>query len=167
MSSQEHAGVMAVLFVLAVLTALALWRPVVRSTGWPSVATLLFLLSAAVCVALTLPDQFAPGAFGRLQSCVGWPGAPASVRHLDTGPSHQVVNVLLWVPLGLTGLLATRRPVAVAAGASATWALVELVQTIDPVRMCSPVDWFSNTCGALTGVLLGWAVLRRRGPATA
>ncbi|WP_156178931.1 VanZ family protein [Saccharothrix sp. ST-888] len=149
---------MAALVALLVAAALVVRRPLVRQTGWAGRPALLLLLAAALCLGLTLPDQVVAGAPGRLGDCATGRGT----RHLADGPGHQAVNVLLWLPLGLSGALATRRPFVVAAAASATWFAVELVQTLDPVRMCNPVDWLNNSLGSLAGALIGYAVLRHR-----
>ncbi|SHM37953.1 hypothetical protein [Streptomyces yunnanensis] len=163
MSSTAHALVMAALGAAAGLLA---WRPLVRRRGWPPVPALLFLVTCGLCVGITLPDQIAPGVVGRLHACVV--GGGAGVRTLAAGPGRQLVNVLLWIPPALCGVLATRRPLLVPLGLSATWAAVELLQTLDPVRDCQPADWAHNTLGVALGALLGWLVLRaadRRTPA--
>ncbi|MFK0291618.1 hypothetical protein ACIQU6_14235 [Streptomyces sp. NPDC090442] len=163
MSPTAHALVMAGLTAVALLGAVVAWRPLVRRRGWPPVPALLFLLTFALCLGITLPDQFAPGVVGRLHACVVEGGA--GVRTLGAGAGHQAVNVLLWIPPALCGVLATRRPLLVPLGISVTWAAVELVQTLDPVRDCQPADWAHNTLGAALGALLGWLALwagRRR-----
>ncbi|WP_053163313.1 hypothetical protein [Streptomyces noursei] len=166
MSPKLHALVMAALSAALVLLALLAWRPLVRHRGWPRVPTLLFLVTYGLCVGITLPDQIAPGVLGRLHACVVEGGA--GVRTLGAGAGHQWVNVLLWIPPALCGVLATRRALLVPLGISATWAAVELLQTLDPVRDCQPADWAHNTLGAALGALAGWLVLRagrRRAPA--
>ncbi|MFG2140345.1 VanZ family protein [Streptomyces sp. NPDC048650] len=70
--------------------------------------------------------------------------------------------MVLWIPLGLLGTLVSRRPVAVALAGSGTWLLVELVQTLDPVRSCQPADWANNTLGIAVGALAGWPAGHRR-----
>ncbi|QHC25748.1 hypothetical protein [Streptomyces sp. GS7] len=168
MSPRAHTLVMAGLCVLVVPLALLSWRPLARRRGWTPVPTLLLLLTGGLCVAITLPDQIAPGVLRRLHECVVEDGA--GVRTLGAGPGHQLVNVLLWIPPALCGVLATRRALAVPPLVSATWAGVELLQALDPVRDCRPADWAHNTLGAAIGALLAWLALRiarlRRGAAT-
>ncbi|MGV9268223.1 VanZ family protein [Kitasatospora sp. NPDC003701] len=158
MSTQHHSLVMAALGLLLALAAAALHRPLARRTGWPRGATAGLLVSAALLLGFTLPDQLEPGSAHRLAACL----ADRSVRTLQGGAAHHAANVLLWLPLGLFGTLATRRPLLVTALASAAWAAVELVQTLDPVRSCQYLDWGNNTAGVLLGALLGRQLLRRR-----
>ncbi|KUL38617.1 hypothetical protein ADL22_17760 [Streptomyces sp. NRRL F-4489] len=158
MSPEAHALVMAAWCAVMLLAALALWRPLTRRLGRRSAPALLFLLTLALCAGITLPDQIQPGALTRLHQCVVEGGA--GPRTLGAGPGHQLVNVVLWIPLALCGVLATRRALLVPLGISATWAGIELLQTLDPVRDCQPADWAHNTLGAALGALLGWALLR-------
>jgi len=89
------------------------------------------------------------------------------------------VNVALYVPLGVFGVLAagegaTRAarilaPVLLAVGLSAS---VEMIQLFDDSRECSASDVLSNTAGGATGVVLGMLyreklqrALERRQPA--
>ncbi|MFE4020280.1 hypothetical protein ACFXPZ_23200 [Streptomyces sp. NPDC059101] len=166
MSPKLHALVMAAPCAALVLAGLLVWRPLVRRRGWPPVPTLLFLVTCGLCVGITLPDQIAPGVLARLHACAVEGGA--GVRTLGTGAGHQLVNVALWIPPALCGVLATRRALLVPLGISATWAAVELLQTLDPVRDCQPADWAHNALGAALGALAGWLALRvarRRTPA--
>ncbi|MFF4698985.1 VanZ family protein [Streptomyces chattanoogensis] len=158
MPSSPHGAVMAALTLLLVAAAVVAYRPAARRTGWSPRATLGVLLAVAVCLGITLPDQLAGGAAGRIGACV----AGESVRTLTGGFAHHVVNVVLWVPMGLLGTLASRRPVAVTLAGSGAWALVELLQTLDPVRSCQPVDWANNTLGVALGALAGWQAGRGR-----
>ncbi|NBE53510.1 VanZ family protein [Streptomyces boluensis] len=158
MPTQQHTAVMAGFSVVLVALAFTAWRPMVRRTGRPSRATLGMLLAAAVCVSLTLPDQVQAGVVDRLHACV----SGASARTFPGGPAHHAVNVVLWIPLGLFGALATRRPLVVTAVGSLAWVLIETAQTLDPIRSCQPVDWANNTAGILVGAVLGWLLVRRR-----
>ncbi|MEU9115158.1 VanZ family protein [Streptomyces sp. NPDC048483] len=158
MPSTTHGAVMAALTLVLVVGAVMTHRSVARRTGRPAKATLGVLLAVAVCLGITLPDQIVGGAAERLGACV----AGASVRTLTGGFAHHAVNVVLWVPMGLLATLASRRPVAVTLAGSGAWALVELLQTLDPVRSCQPVDWANNTLGVAVGALVGWLVGRRR-----
>ncbi|KIZ19507.1 VanZ family protein [Streptomyces natalensis] len=152
---------MAALTLVLVVVAVLTYRPLARRTGWSARVTRGVLLAVAVCLGITLPDQMVAGTVERLGACV----AGASVRTLTGGFAHNAVNVVLWVPLGLLGTLASRRPLAVTLAGSGAWALVELLQTLDPVRSCQPVDWANNTAGLALGALAGWPAGRwRRAP---
>lgn len=155
MSSAHHAAVMAGAFVVLVVVAFAVWRPPARRTGRPPGAVLALLLAAAVCVSLTLPDQVRSGVADRLGACV----TGASARAHRAGPAHHAVNVLLWVPLGASGVLVLRRPLAVVLLGSTAWALLEPARTLDPLRSCRPVDRGENTLGLVLGVCGALGVL--------
>ena len=82
-----------------------------------------------------------------------WPVIPERV-----GPPHYgvLLNVLLFVPVGVLGVLAARRPwwwvtLAALGGSS----LVELAQWRWLERDGSWGDVAANTCGALLGALVG------------
>ncbi|WP_328321246.1 VanZ family protein [Streptomyces sp. NBC_00388] len=149
---------MAALTLILAAAAVVAYRPLARRTRWRRRVTLGVLLAVAVCLGITLPDQIAGGAGGRLGACL----AGDSVRTLTGGFVHNAVNVVLWIPMGLLGALVSRRPVAVTLAGSAAWVVVELLQTLDPVRSCQPVDWANNTLGIAAGALLGWLAGRRR-----
>ncbi|MET8468438.1 VanZ family protein [Streptomyces sp. NPDC006422] len=157
MSHGEHAAVMGLLVLGLVGVAFAVRGPLARRAGLPPAATLGMLVAAAFCLGLTLPDQVQEGASARLDACL----TGASVRAFPGGPAHHAFNVVAWVPLGLYGALATRRPVAFALAGSAAWALVEVAQTLDPERSCQPVDWLNNSVGVLAGALVGTFLLAR------
>ncbi|MFI5658474.1 VanZ family protein [Streptomyces sp. NPDC051684] len=157
MSQREHAAVMGLLVLVLAAAAFAARRPLARRTGMPPAATLGMLLMAAVCLGLTLPDQFQAGAAARLQSCLNG----SSTRAFPGGPVHHAFNVVAWVPLGLFGVLASRRPAVFTLAGSVVWALVEVAQTLDPERSCQPVDWMNNSLGILAGAVVGVLLLRR------
>jgi VanZ like family len=152
-------------FCLALgLVGVLAWRVLVRRTGWGSVSTLLLCLAAALCLALTVPQAIAPGTGARLGRCLSDPagGIAYSVRIFGTRGLEDAMNVLLWVPPGLFGVIATRRPWSVLGGISLGMLIIELLQTLDPGRECDPGDWLYNTAGGLVGIALGWLFLRAR-----
>ncbi|MFF2194041.1 hypothetical protein [Streptomyces sp. NPDC058157] len=158
LSTAQHAAVAAVLVLVLGGVGLALRRPLLRRTGSSPAAVLGLLLTAAVLVGITLPDQVVAGVGARLAACL----AGASVRTLGGGWAHHAANVVLWSVLGVFGTLADRRPGRVVAAVCVVWAAVELAQTLDPVRSCQYVDWAENTLGAALGALAAWPVARRR-----
>ncbi|MER7338960.1 VanZ family protein [Streptomyces sp. NPDC000075] len=158
MSTAQHAAVAAVLVLVLGAVGSALRRPLLRRTGSSPSAVLGLLLTAAVLMGITLPDQVVPGVGARLAACLDG----ASVRTLGGGWAHHAANVVLWSVLGVFGTLAVRRPGRVVTAVCVVWAAVELAQTLDPVRSCQYVDWLENTLGAVLGALAVWAVGRRR-----
>lgn len=86
------------------------------------------------------------------------------------GAVELMANVVLFVPPVLLFAVATRRPLAVLVGATATSGLIELVQAVVPGlgRSCSTDDWLSNTLGSVLGAslaVLALAVHRSRNDA--
>lgn len=77
------------------------------------------------------------------------------------GAVELMANVVLFVPAVLLLAVASRRPIVVLLGASATSALIELVQAVVPAlgRSCSTNDWLSNTLGAVLGAGLAAVAL--------
>ncbi len=77
------------------------------------------------------------------------------------GAVELMANVVLFVPAVLLLAVASRRPIVVLLGASATSALIELVQAVVPAlgRSCSTNDWLSNTLGAVLGACLAAVAL--------
>ncbi|HZL55494.1 MAG TPA: VanZ family protein [Bryobacteraceae bacterium] len=73
-----------------------------------------------------------------------------------------IINIAIYVPLGMTGYLAFRRyrlwmleiagPVLLGALLSAT---MEMLQLFTPHRMCSAIDLANNTLGSALGVIAG------------
>lgn len=93
-----------------------------------------------------------------------WPVVPAQI-----GPQHYgvLLNVLLFVPIGVLVVLAARRPwwhATLAALVLST--LIELAQWRWLERDSSWVDIVANTCGALIGaVVVSWSSPAPRRPA--
>ncbi len=91
---------------------------------------------------------------------------------ITLGKVELVANLLLFVPVGLFGSVASRRPVGAVVAASAFSILIEMLQALVPAlgRSCSTSDWFYNTLGALAGGLVAAGSLRlaeRSGPGQA
>ncbi|GHB16484.1 VanZ family protein [Streptomyces chryseus] len=72
-----------------------------------------------------------------------------------------LLNAVLFLAVGFFGLLASRRPVAVTAGASALSATVEVAQAMVPplAQTCEASDFVASTAGALLGMLAAWATV--------
>ena len=113
-------------------------------------------LVAAVITILTLapPSIAAPARRAFMQVAVAV--AEPVVRWIPAGDSEQVLNTLLFVPLGATiALLLSRRlwPIAILAGFALS-ASVEYAQASIPGRVPDPADVLWNTVGGAIGVLL-------------
>ncbi|WP_182659882.1 VanZ family protein [Streptomyces calidiresistens] len=77
-----------------------------------------------------------------------------------------IANLLLFLPVGLLGTLATRRPAGMLLWSVLLTTGVEITQAIVPgvARVCETGDLVMNVSGAWIGVLLatGWSAIRRR-----
>ncbi|MDT9591481.1 VanZ family protein [Nocardioides zeae] len=114
--------------------------------GRRRLATWLALISLLPVVALT----FSPTGRDLAVGCaVEW-------DFPTLGAVELMANVVLFVPPTLLLGVALRRPLVVLVGASATAALIELLQAVaTPLgRSCSTNDWLSNTLGAALGVAI-------------
>lgn len=156
-----------VLLGLATLVALVACRPLARRVGWPTWPTLGMLLGAALIAALTLGP--APGhpiggpEAGAVGHCLRTLADPAGWWHalgsLDSR-GERAGNVAMFVPATFFAVLATRRPVVVAAIGAAAPVLVELSQAVLAAgRDCAADDWVNNATGALLGAAAGAVVL--------
>ncbi|WP_333773815.1 VanZ family protein [Streptomyces sp. IBSBF 3136] len=89
------------------------------------------------------------------------------INHQLTEPLYTTQgqwNLAMFVPVGLFGLLALRRPVPVLAGVLALPCLVELTQALAPFAggVCDSADAEMNVLGGLTGLALGLLAVRGR-----
>ncbi|MCE7080354.1 VanZ family protein [Streptomyces sp. ST2-7A] len=77
-----------------------------------------------------------------------------------------LANLVLFLPVGLLGTLATRRPTGMLLWTALLTTGVEITQAIVPTvaRVCETGDLVMNVSGAWIGVLLatGWSAVRRR-----
>jgi hypothetical protein len=78
--------------------------------------------------------------------------------------SAELLNALLFVPFVLCAVLATHRPLAVAASAVALSALIEVVQPLTGRGLCETQDFFNNSAGAVmaAGLAAGLLAVRER-----
>ncbi|MFD0214510.1 VanZ family protein [Streptomyces hirsutus] len=141
--------------VAAVLGLLA-WdvarrRRIARAGWW---APLVFCLTGVLGVTLALRG----GTTGRAE-CV--------VNHDLTEPLYTTQglwNLAMFVPLGLFGVLALRRPLPALAGVLALPVLIELTQALAPFvsGICDSADVEMNAGGGALGVAAGLVLLRGR-----
>ncbi|MQY03185.1 VanZ family protein [Actinomadura macrotermitis] len=149
----EAVRALALWLLLVAVAGLAVWRPLVRRTGWAPLPTLALLAWTALVLGMTLPMTVAPGVGERLAVCVAHPLSDAAwaVSIFGTRGLEDVMNVALWVPCGLLAVLATRRAVAAPAVLAGIFVAVELLQTLDPGRECDPGDCVYNSAGIALG----------------
>ncbi|MFT7837801.1 VanZ family protein [Saccharothrix sp. BKS2] len=78
--------------------------------------------------------------------------------------TNELLNAVLFMPLVLCAVLATRRPLAVFGAAAALSALIELGQPLVDRGLCETQDFLNNTAGSLAaaGVAAGLLALRKR-----
>ena len=165
------------LLVCCAVAAGVLAWPVARLFGWRPGWTLLALLSLAPILVFTAPLEapgWQAGAVPRLGGYVrSFLDAATFSAELDApaSPDERLANLLLFVPLGLFGALATRRAFSTAVAAAVLSFGVEGWQAMSDVRVATAADWLYNSGGALLGaaaglVLLGAGRLARLGTAT-
>lgn len=153
------------LLVCSAVAAGVLAWPVARLFGWRPGWTLLALLSLAPILVFTAPLE-APGwqggAVPRLGGYVrSFLDAATFSAELDApaSPDERLANLLLFVPLGLFGTLATRRALSTAVAAAALSFGVEGWQAVSDVRVATAADWLYNSGGALLGAAAGLVLL--------
>ncbi|MGW1075056.1 VanZ family protein [Streptomyces sp. NPDC002537] len=96
-------------------------------------------------------------------------GASCVVRGIDLEfftASDMPGNIALFVPLGLSAMLATRRPWPAIGFGAALSALIEATQAVltGIGRECDSSDWLMNTVGAALGAALAWLYCTRIEP---
>ncbi|MEV8503852.1 VanZ family protein [Actinoplanes sp. NPDC051475] len=153
------------LLVCCALAAGVLFLPVSRLFGWRPGWTLLALLSLAPILVFTVPLEapgWQDGAVHRAGAYVRTFLHAATFRaelHEPTSPDEQMANLLLFVPLGLFGALATRRAVWTAVAGAALSFGIEGWQAVSGVRVATAGDWVYNSGGALIGAGAGLVLL--------
>lgn len=93
--------------------------------------------------------------------------AECVINHEVTEPLYTTQglwNLAMFVPLGLFGVLALRRPLPVLVGVTALPCLIELAQALAPFvsGICDSADVEMNAGGGLLGVALGLVLVRGR-----
>ncbi|MFE4415878.1 VanZ family protein [Streptomyces sp. NPDC056821] len=146
------AGLTAVAAVLGLLAWDVARRRRIAHAGWW--APLVFCLTGVLGVTLALRG----GTTGRAE-CV--------VNHDLTEPLYTTQglwNLAMFVPLGLFGVLALRRPLPALAGVLALPVLIELTQALAPFvsGICDSADVEMNAGGGALGVAAGLVLLRGR-----
>ena len=153
------------LLVCCALAAGVLFRPVALLFRWRPGWTLLALLSLAPILVFTAPLE-APGwQDGGIPRVGGYVRSFLDVAtfnaELDApaSPDERLANLLLFIPLGLFGTLATRRAISTAVAGAALSFGVEGWQAVSGVRVATAADWLYNSGGALLGAAAGLALL--------
>ncbi|UXY28917.1 VanZ family protein [Streptomyces sp. HUAS TT20] len=152
----DETGFLIGLTVVAFVVGLSAWavarrRQVAHSFWWLPLA---FCLTGVLGVTLALRG----GESGRAE-CV--------INHEITEPLHTTQglwNLAMFVPLGLFGALALRRPLPVLAGVLALPCVIELGQALAPFvsGICDSADVEMNAGGGVLGVAGGLALVRGR-----
>ncbi|MGC5343517.1 VanZ family protein [Streptomyces sp. DT171] len=143
--------------MLAVLASLALAIAAfffIRKIGAPAWSGALFFGCLALAFSVTL---FFPGGGGGKGQCI-------VNRNLGEpfATEQGLLNLAMFIPIGLFGIFLFRRLVPLLAGAFLVPVVVELVQGVVPgvSRNCDSSDVQMNFIGAVIGVVAGWLILR-------
>ncbi|MFI5496695.1 VanZ family protein [Actinoplanes sp. NPDC051859] len=153
------------LLLFCALTSVALFWPLARLMRWRPAWTLPALLSLAPILVFTAPFGalgWQEGALPRLAQYVGSFLAKATFQAaLDAPALHEerFANLLLFIPLGFFGALATRRPFWTLLGGAALSFGVEGWQAVSGVRDATAADWLYNSGGTLFGAAAGLVLL--------
>ena len=135
--------------------------PAPRRTGALVLATVAVLLAVG-CTTLG-PAGFVADARRTVMAAVeALTGAEPGAVHRSQVEAGA--NVLLYLPVGLLGVLVLRRPVLALGLGLAASVSIELAQTVLPGRVPDLVDVAANAAGTAVGVALGAALLAVRRP---
>ncbi|MER5212324.1 VanZ family protein [Streptomyces sp. NPDC002838] len=120
----------------------------------------MYALWAAAVVAALSVTVFFPGGAGASRQCV------INRNVAEPFATEQgLLNAAMYVPIGLFGVLATRRLVPVAVGGVLMSVGTELTQALAPWvgRNCDSSDIQMNGLGALAGAAAAWMATRAKG----
>jgi len=98
-----------------------------------------------------------------LDACIpyGWNDFLFNAVHNGGGIRDDVLNVFLLLPLTTSLVLTSHRILPTVTVAVLLSPAIELVQSQLPGRSCSTNDVLTDDSGALLGITIGWAALRR------
>ena len=144
-------------------------RRLAARAGWCQRPTLLALLAIAMTLALTLAPE--TGRIG-VSGTIGVDGClPDYAAQLVVDPFYNsggitggILNLLLFLPLGLTAVLTTRRWPAPVILVLLLPLAVEVCQSWIPGRYCNSSDIVTNMVRGMVGVLVGTAWIHLRAP---
>ncbi|MFE0091823.1 VanZ family protein [Streptomyces sp. NPDC058991] len=132
---------------------------VARAKNRPLAAPTLLAVSVAGVFAVTL----LPGNAGNAMEGLCDTGRPI---HMLTS-SSALLNIALFIPVALFGVLVFRRPLTVAAVGIVASGTIELIQATGSLgRACSATDMAANATGAILGVSIATVSFRLRGTRT-
>ncbi|MFD8739984.1 VanZ family protein [Streptomyces sp. NPDC059618] len=82
--------------------------------------------------------------------------------HDSFGTEQGLLNLAMFIPAGVLGVLATRRFLPAVLTGLALTGTIETLQGAFPAlgRACDTGDLLANSCGALLGAVVGWALVR-------
>lgn len=143
--------------VMAILIAVTVWVAAFRSSsqsGYRAIASATWAASIAGVLILTL---WSTGESRGPAECF----IDADLRD-SFGTEQGLLNLAMFIPTGILGVLATRRFLPAAVVGLALTATVETLQGAFPHlgRACDTSDLIANSCGALFGAAAGWALVK-------
>ncbi|WP_433288661.1 VanZ family protein [Micromonospora sp. CA-244673] len=153
------------LLLFCALAAAALFWPMARLMRWRPALTLLALLSLGPILVFTAPFGalgWQDGAIPRVAEYVSSFLNKATFQAALVAPARheeRFANLLLFIPLGVFGALATRRPFWTVLGGAALSFGVEGWQAVSGVRDATAADWLYNSSGTLLGAAAGLVLL--------
>lgn len=127
-------------------------RYAARRFGWQPVPSVLTGLFLGVVLGVTF-SRTVPG----WATAAGQPFC--NISGFSLNGMNELLNALLFVPLVICAVLATRRPLAVLISAVALSAFIEVVQPLTNRGICETQDFLNNTAGAVAAAGIGAALL--------
>ncbi|MEU6406979.1 VanZ family protein [Streptomyces sp. NPDC046985] len=143
--------------VMAILIMIAVWVAALRyssHSGYRAVTSATWAASIAGVLTLTL---WSTGESRGPAECF----IDADLRD-SFGTEQGLLNLAMFIPVGVLGVLATRRFLPAAVVGLALSSTVETLQGAFPFlgRACDTGDLITNSCGALVGAAVGWVLVK-------
>ena len=145
----ENYALVRLAMLIGLVIAIVMAALLVRAAHGRAIAAVIAGIGLAVVFGLTLtPDTY--------------PLDAVTCNLESVTPFGDYFNILLFLLPAIFAVVATRKPVIVAASGLLLSAVIELVQYLNPVfgRRCDIDDWLANGAGTVIGVLIAVAVIQ-------
>ncbi|MFI9381285.1 VanZ family protein [Kutzneria sp. NPDC052558] len=120
---------------------------------WGKTASVLAGVSLALALSVTLVRPF----WGDVR--LGDPMRVCVPGVFSLAAGGALLNFVMLMPLGLFGVLATKRPLLVAIGCVSVSAGIEITQAVFELGVCDGQDFMNNSVGGVLAAVAGWLLL--------